>query len=139
VQLYQQVSNQLVSPASGDSCKWPRATTYILASASHIFKISSLSNNSLSCTYLHPSNIFFSSLLSAYVSNQLVSPASGDFWSLVTWKRSKNCFQSISFPSEWGPVQKLCANTEAATTYVSNQLVSPASGDIRLLPQIGLL
>ncbi len=64
------------------------------------------------------------------VSIQLVSPASGDHYthdSIVA--KMVNRFHSISFPSEWGPVNAVKANPGKAGMAVSIQLVSPASGD----------
>ena len=65
------------------------------------------------------------------VSIQLVSPASGEL--LGTTDMNDLCrltasFHSISFPSEWGELQGVSEKARA-TTDVSIQLVSPASGE----------
>ncbi len=36
------------------------------------------------------------------VSIQLVSPASGESINYIDWRHDHYCFNSISFPSEWG-------------------------------------
>ena len=63
----QRVSNQLISPTSGDN-----------------------------------STIFFSLSRPSSVSNQLISPTSGDSIKTEGIKKIKTGFQSINIPNEWG-------------------------------------
>jgi len=44
-------------------------------------------------------------------------------------------FHSISFPSEWGPVEAKIATLRTKGKLISIQLVSPASGDVESLPE----
>ncbi len=64
-----------------------------------------------------------------FVSNLLASPASGD--SILNdgneVVHENGCFQSISFPSEWG--LSSCRLVVTVLQLVSNLLASPASGD----------
>ncbi len=69
-----------------------------------------------------------------FVSNLLASPASGDKIMSVMSDRAhkRSSFQSISFPSEWGPIAKDIAGV--CRDGVSNLLASPASGDMTEFP-----
>ncbi len=72
--------------------------------------------------------------LELQVSIQLVSPASGEVGGTTQWGGQFPVrFHSISFPSEWGDPHPDGLQTWVSW-YVSIQLVSPASGELLLLP-----
>ena len=139
------VSNQFVSPASGEGSLHQRNSRGTSKSVSNQF-VSPASGE------LKPPMTTTATIV---VSNQFVSPASGEFkkgskstWikyvfpinlfpqrvgrnrTKTIWKYGKPCisFQSICFPSEWGAIFRF--PYEALIIKVSNQFVSPASGEV---------
>ena len=69
----------------------------------------------------------------AFVSIQLMSPASGDLVYKTTNVTLAESFHSINVPSEWGHVGLLLGLRLLIN--VSIQLMSPASGDRNFTPQ----